>query len=155
GPGRSKEKSLVSGARRGVWTALVTVVSAVGLLAGAGSALATTQAFNYTGKEQEFKVPAGVTSVGGGGVGGEGGTATGAAHGGVGAVVTGKLSVTPGEKLYVEVGGIPFNGGGPAQRSPSGGGASDVRTESIGTEASPGNKASLESRLLVAAGGGG
>jgi hypothetical protein len=58
--------------------------------------------------------------------------------------------------LYVEVGGQPFNGGGSGSGvGGDGGGASDVRTVSIGAEPSPGDKESLESRLLVAGGGGG
>jgi hypothetical protein len=121
----------------------------VGLLAGAGSALAETKTFNFTGSEQEFKVPAGVTSVEAVAVGSQGESAEEA--GGVGAIVTGKLPVTPGQVLYVEVAGTPFNGGGGEVRN--GGGASDVRTVSTASEPTPG--ASLESRLLVAAGGGG
>jgi hypothetical protein len=143
----------MSVARKGVWMALVAVVCAVGLLAGAGSALAETKTFSYTGKEQEFKVPAGVTVVHVVAIGSEGGSAGGA--GGVGAIVNGKLTVKPEQKLYVEVGGVPFNGGGTSENSGSGGGASDVREVSIGTEPSPGNEESLNSRLLVAAGGGG
>jgi hypothetical protein len=156
----------------GARAALVAVVSAVGLLAGAGSALAETMTFSYTGKEQEFKVPAGVTSVkvvAVGGAGGIGGSVEGTAGaGGLGAVASGNLGVTPGQTLYVEVGGSGesgqepskgtggFNGGGSGSQNfgvedlgGGGGGASDVRTESR-TEAK-----TLESRLLIAAGGGG
>jgi hypothetical protein len=116
--------------------------------------LAEEAKFTFTGAEQEFKVPAGVTSVEVEAVGSEGGTVADAAPGGVGAIVTGKLAVTPEQVLYVEVGGVPFNGGG-VSLGGKGGGASDVRTVSIGAEPSPGNEASLDSRLLVAAGGGG
>jgi hypothetical protein len=167
-----KENSLMSFARKGVRTALVAVGCAVGLLAGASSALAETKAFTYTGKEQEFKVPAGVTSVhvvAVGGAGGIGGSVAGTAGaGGLGAVVSGNLGVKAGETLYVEVGGSGesgqdpskgtggFNGGGSGSHNffvendgGGGGGASDVRTESR-TEAK-----TFESRLLVAAGGGG
>ena len=121
---------------------------ALGLL-GASSALAETKEFKYAGGQQEYKVPTGVTSVHVVAVGSQGESLSGA--GGVGAIVSGELSVTPAQTLYVEVGGVPFNGGG----SFGGGGASDVRTVSIGAEPSPGNEASLNSRLLVAAGGGG
>jgi uncharacterized repeat protein (TIGR01451 family) len=164
----------MSVARKGVWTALVAVVCTVGLLAGAGSALATTKTFTYTGKEEEFKVPAGVTSVHVVAVGGAGGSGAGTfggkgGAGGLGAVVSGDLGVTAGETLYVEVGGMgpsepesvigAFNGGGATSGSGAGGGASDVRTVSIsaepGAEPSPGNKTSLDSRKLIAAGGGG
>jgi hypothetical protein len=131
------------------------LVAAATLLFSSASALAVTQEFKFTGKEQEFKVPAGVTSVHVVALGSSGGKAEHSASGGQGAVVTGDLTVKPEEVLYVEVGGLPFNGGGSSKEGGSGGGASDVRTVSIGAEPSPGNKASLESRLLVAAGGGG
>jgi uncharacterized repeat protein (TIGR01451 family) len=170
--GKELEGSLMSVARKGVWTTLVAVVCGAGLLAGAGSALAETKEFKYTGTEQQFKVPAGVTSVqvmAIGGAGGSGLTAPASAPGGaggLGAVVSGSLGVTAGETLYVEVGGNGasktfgaaggFNGGGSTGfAGGGGGGASDVRTVSIGAEPSPGNKESLEHRLLVAAGGGG
>jgi len=143
-------------ASKGARTALVAAVCAVGLLAGAGSALAEEAKFAYTGKEQEFKVPPGVTSVNVVAVGshGESAAALGGA-GGVGAIVSGKLSVKPDQVLYVEVGGVPFNGGGGSRFGGKGGGASDVRTVSIGSEPSPGGEESLLSRLLVAAGAGG
>jgi hypothetical protein len=143
-------------ARIGARAALVAVVCAVGLLAGADSALAEEAKFTYTGKEQEFKVPAGVTSIEVVAVGSQGESAAGlGGAGGVGAIVAGKLPVKPEQALYVEVGGVPFNGGGTSEHGGKGGGASDVRTVSIGAEPSPGNEASLNSRLLVAAGGGG
>ena len=129
-------------ARKGVWTALVAVVCAVGLLAGAGSSLAETKTFKSEGKEQEFKVPAGVTSVGVVAVGGVGGSGTAnpgagpGGAGGLGAIVTGNLAVTPGQTLYVEVGGNGesgegkgaggFNGGGSGRPTFSGGGG-DLR----------------------------
>jgi uncharacterized repeat protein (TIGR01451 family) len=116
-----------------------------------------TATFNSTGEEQCYVVPVGVTSVHVAAVGGEGGTGLSTARsgpagaGGLGAVVSDDLGVKAGETLYVEVG----VGGGSAGLGGGGGGASDVREVPIGKEPSPGNKASLESRLLVAAGGGG
>ena len=114
--------------------------------------------FSYTGAEQAFTVPADVFSVQVLAVGGSGGTA--GALGGVGAQVSGDLSVTPGETLYVEVGGNGqsqgpsnydgsggFNGGGSG--GGGGGGASDVRTSPLASGLFPGD------RLLVAGGGGG
>jgi hypothetical protein len=130
--------------------------------------------------EHVFAVPAGVTSIHVVAIGGKGGG--GFAPGGAGARAEGDLTVTPGQTLYAEVAGdgapasqtvgawahggvygggnggryndaqydashgfLPVSGGG-------GGGASDVRTCSIGV----GNCAySLPSMLLVAAGGGG
>ena len=83
---------------------------------------------------------------------------------GHGAEVSGDLTVTPGDTLYVEVGGAPtvggncfsgvacvggFNGGGSSRSGGGGGGASDVR------EVPRDQSGSLSSRLIVAAGGGG
>jgi hypothetical protein len=130
------------------------------LFAGAATAQAATQTFNYTGGEQTFTVPAGVTSVEVTAIGGHGGSA--AASGGAAAQVTGTLSVTPGETLYVEVGGNGANGNpngggtsvsggfnGGAAGGAGGGGASDVRTSPSAQGLSP------DDRLIVAAGGGG
>jgi hypothetical protein len=84
---------------------------------------------------------------------------------GRGAVVSGVVSVTPGQVLYVEVGGtggLPaggFNGGGESgsalldprlAQDGGGGGASDVRTVPMSA-----GVISLTSRLIVAGGGGG
>jgi len=119
--------------------------------------------FNSTGAEQTWVVPDNVGSIHVVLIGGNGGdlTSTGFAH-----VVTGDLAVTEGATLYVEVGGkgadsigLPgaaggFNGGGAGgtgalNAGAGGGGASDIRTVA---RTEPG---SLESRLIVAAGGGG
>jgi Glycine rich protein len=151
----------------GMRGALIALACCGLLAASAGSALAETKTFKSTGKEQEFKVPAGVTSIEVTAIGASGGMGDNGQAGGRGAIVTGDLSVKKGETLYVLVGGVGptggsvttgggFNGGGGSEvGGGGGGGASDVRTISIGAEPSPGDKASLESRLLVAAGGGG
>lgn len=132
------------------------LIAVAAVLLTSTSALAETKTFTYTGKEQEFKVPAGVTSVHVVAVGSAGEQGYEGAAGGVGAIVSGNLTVKPEQLLYVEVGGIPFNGGGSGlEEINRGGGASDVRTVSIGTEPSPGDEESLNSRLLIAAGGGG
>lgn len=113
--------------------------------------------FHYTGKEQTFTVPAGVTQL------------TVVAHGGEGAGnayygstdfpglpgrVLAVIPVQSKEKLYVFVGGSGahggFNGGAPGgsdskYKGNAGGGASDVR---IGSD-------TLADRVIVAAGGGG
>ncbi|MBD0275778.1 MAG: hypothetical protein ICV73_28105, partial [Acetobacteraceae bacterium] len=140
----------------------------------AGAARADTATYGYTGGEQAFTVPAGVSSiqvVAVGGRGGRGGTYQGGpptVAGGFGARQTATISVTPGQVLYVEVGGNGANGngslysaggfngggmGGPTETNPTGagagGGASDVRTK----PRSAGD--SLQSRLVIAAGGGG
>lgn len=113
------------------------------------------EGFYFTGGEQTFTVPADVHTlhvVAVGGHGGNGGVAGG--PGGEGAQVTGNLSVTPGETLYVEVGGDGargtggFNGGG-ASRAGGGGGGTDIRTKPQAAGLSPGD------RLIVASGGGG
>lgn len=145
------------------------------MLAGFGlvaPATAAADVFLYTGFEQQYTVPAGVTLVYVTAAGGDGAAADNIANstGGHGAAVAANLPVTPGEALYVEVGGsgdFPNvnNGGGRGGayfgsiRASGGGGASDVRTVSCGDE-SPGSvgcydsSGSLSSRLLVAGGGG-
>jgi hypothetical protein len=144
---------------------LIALVPLVFALSFASGASATTQAnanYGYTGAEQTFTVPAGVTSIQVQATGAPGGSF--ADSGGFGDYVTSTLSVIPGEVLYVEVGGPGasvqgddviggaggFNGGaqggsGTGDVGAGGGGATDVRTEPN----------SLDSRLLVAGGGGG
>lgn len=143
------------------------------LLAGPPAALAVepvTEQYLPTGATQEFIVPEDVTKVHVELTGGWGGSYAGATNGGVGGEVEGDLTVTPGETLYVEVGyhgadvalnATPggYNGGGAGGpcgadvsgnfHGASGGGATDIRTIPAGF---PG---SLESRLVVAGGGGG
>lgn len=137
--------------------------------------------FTYVGAEQCYTVPAGVRSLSVlavGAPGGNGASSTGSGgvggKGADGAQVEATIAVTPGQTLYVEVGGrgedgsiTPvtnggFNGGGSTSvagpiaepTGGGGGGASDVRTLSCGGSC-PGSSESLDSRLLVAGGGGG
>jgi len=123
-----------------------------------------TKVFHFTGHQQEFKVPLGVTRIHVVAIGGRGGSA-GNAHGGLKvAKASADLRVRPRQLLYVEVGGNGqnagpstnpgFNGGGPAAtiQGGNGGGASDVRTVS---RPSFDTAQSLASRLIVAGGGGG
>ncbi len=151
--------------RRFILAIAPVVILALGAAPVAG---ATTTTFSSPG-EQSFVVPAGITSVhlvAIGARGGSGATSRGGA-GGLGDRVEGDLGVTPGQVLYVDVGGVGgdasgtvpgaggANGGGlggsgevdggTVGGAGGGGGASDVRT-------APG---SLQSRLLVAGGGGG
>jgi len=134
----------------------------------APAALATTQTLSTPG-ESTFVVPPGVSSitVTATGAQGGGGFAAGC-EGGFGASVAGTLAVTPGETLYVEVGGAGgdaqsaadvtggSNGGGAGglddhgDGGGGGGGASDLRTLPAADPLS-----SSDSRLLVAGGGGG
>ena len=118
--------------------------------------------FHYTGSEQSFKVPAGVTHVtitADGAVGADGGSDSLYLNGdgGFGGNVQATIPVTPGERLAIFVGGSGyvggFNGGAGPFRCFSGshscwnggGGASDVRQA--------GDR--LADRVVVAAGGGG
>lgn len=161
--------------------ATIAPIAAAGILAPAAQAVAPAPTtFQSITAEQAYTVPAGVTAVrvtatgAPGGTGAPGPTGPGVA-GGLGAEVTGDLAVTPGEVLYVEVGGqgtdgsssgggLPgWNGGGLGGRSfggdgsfgGGGGGASDVRLCSSNAASCAGAASTLASRLLVAGGGGG
>ena len=131
--------------------------------------------YAYTGAEQQFTVPGGVTRVTVSVTGGHGGavdvTSGISVHysGGLPATLTGAMAVQPGQRLFVEVGGNAtgactmgypaqdarvqcdpgFNGGGLSNGRGAGGGASDIRTRPAS------DSATLASRLVVAAGGGG
>ncbi|HOZ87835.1 MAG TPA: glycine-rich protein, partial [Bacteroidia bacterium] len=116
-----------------------------------------TQIFNYTGSMQTFLVPPCVGSMTidvKGASGGTGGTSGSA--GSNGASARGVITATPGQLLYIAVGGQGsltaggFNGGGNGGTSSTsqgagGGGGSDVRV----------NSPALSARIIVAAGGGG
>jgi glycine rich protein len=126
----------------------------------AGQALGQTVTFFPTGGQQTLAVPAGVSTVHVTAVGGSGGGDGLGTPGGFGARASADLSVSPGQVLYVEVGGNAgsglgsgaggFNGGGAGgSGSGGGGGASDVRTSPMVASGS------LASRLIVAGGGGG
>lgn len=141
------------------------------------SGTTVTCTYSYTGAEQQFTVPADVSSVTVTAVGGTGGASPNPSYGtpgGRGDVITAPLSgLAAGSTLYVEVGGnggyssngTPgtggFNGGGSGGSGNKaysnlggggGGGASDVRTLSRGTSTTNDN---LTTRLVVASGGGG
>ena len=78
-------------------------------------------------------------------------SANGQTYGGIGAEVSGNLAIGRGT-LYAEVG----VGGGQANgETPAGGGASDVRRCPTAALFCPGADSSLQSRVLVAGGGGG
>ena len=116
----------------------------------------TTVNFNYTGSAQTWTVPPCVTSINVVARGAKGG----GSNGGNGSIVTATLSVTPGQILQINVGGMGtcgnnsqgWNGGGTgrsansgANASCGGGGATDIRVAPNG----------LPNRLIVAGGGGG
>jgi glycine rich protein/Big-like domain-containing protein len=125
-------------------------------------AVAQVAVFSYTGAEQSYTVPAGVSSLSVTAIGAPGGgPLSGGLAAGRAAVVSGIVNVAPGQVLYVEVGGSGsspvggFNGGGDSGTRngisvDGGGGASDVRTLPMSA-----GVISLNSRLIVAAGGGG
>lgn len=107
--------------------------------------------FAYTGAAQSWTVPASVTSITFTVTGASGATA----NGGAGAIVSGTMTVTPGETLQINVGQrgrsgsallAAFNGGaGGSLNGSGGGGASDIRTGAY----------ALANRVVVAGGGGG
>lgn len=118
-----------------------------------------TYEFGYTGGLQKFIVPNRVTSIQVNAIGAKGGTGGTGQVGGAGANITTTLNVTPGQVLYIVVGGFPgqsniakygFAGSGgiadnTAQNGGAGGGLSGVFTSD-----NPAN-----SNALVIAGGGG
>jgi hypothetical protein len=116
----------------------------------------TKETFNYSGIANEpWVVPAGVTNIKIEAWGAQGGSAS-SATGGQGGYAVMKKNVTPGETLYINVGGAGsvttggFNGGADGVTagtvtSGGGGGASDVRQG--GT--------TLDKRIIVGGGGGG
>ena len=111
-----------------------------------------SQTFNFTGSQQSWTVPIGVTSINFTIAGAKGGNGNSGLAGGNGATMTGALAVTPGQTIFINVGGQGtvnaggFNGGGNGgSGAGGGGGASDIR---VGGNA-------LANRAIVAAGGGG
>jgi hypothetical protein len=152
------EHASVSGLRRTKWLAAALCGLAWTLVATA-PAQAVTEKFSFTGTEQTFVVPSGVHNLQVHLVGGHGGA--GGSAGGAAADVLGSLQVQPGDTLYLEVGGDGeaageggvggFNGGGNGGGAGAGGGggASDIRELPLL------EFLSVESRLIVAAGGGG
>lgn len=107
--------------------------------------------FNYTGAQQTFVVPPGITSVNIKTWGAQGG-ANWVSNVNFGGYVEGDVAVTPGSTLYIYVGGQAttttggFNGGGNGEGAgKGGGGGTDVR---IGGT-------TYNDRVVVAGGGGG
>ncbi|WP_296687205.1 fibrinogen-like YCDxxxxGGGW domain-containing protein [Flavobacterium sp.] len=122
--------------------------------------LPTTYSFKYTGALQQFVVPNRVTSIQVNAIGAKGGTGANGQVGGAGANITTTLNVTPGQILYVVVGGFSgqsatakygFGGNGGVTNiatnyGGAGGGLSGVFNSSI---------PSTLTALVVAGGGGG
>ena len=126
----------------------------------------TKQIFNFNGAAQSLVIPAGVTSISIQAWGASGGrnTTNVASVSGKGGYASGTLSVTPGETIYIYVGGKGensttaadacttcfraggYNGGGiGVNGGAGGGGASDIRK----------GGSALSNRVLVAGGAGG
>jgi len=119
----------------------------------------TSQTFNHTGAVQQWVVPAGVCQVTIDAYGAQGSANPNGTAGGLGGRSSGNLAVSPGDILYIYVGGRGngrtgggFNGGGSggsgwmaSNDGGRGGGGSDVRFG--GTQ--------LSNRVIVAGGGGG
>jgi IPT/TIG domain-containing protein len=140
----------------GVRAVVAVVIGLFVWLAAAARASAeepVVRTFNPISAEQTFVVPAGVTEINVQAIGGKGGRT----RGGSAAEVNAEVAVTPGETLYIEVGGSAsgasggFNGGGGGGSTfgGGGGGASDIRRAPRSAGLSPGT------RFIVAAGGGG
>jgi len=120
------------------------------------SSVSTTpgsQSFNFTGAQQTWTVPAGVTSITVDAQGAQGGTSS-YGTGGNGGRVQATISVSPGQTVYVNVGGQGsmsvggWNGGGVPYGCgcvAGGGGATDIRIGGV----------ALADRKIVAGGGGG
>ena len=141
-----------------------SAASRAGAAGSCSPGVTTTCTFGPTGSQDTLVVPTGVSRIHVVAVGAPGAVGYGGRAGGRGARVSGDVAVSPGQTLYVNVGGAPtdggcgrgvdcvggFNGGGSStQIGGGGGGSSDVRTVSSQ------QAGSLSSRVIVAAGGGG
>ena len=106
-----------------------------------------TVSFSYSGAYQTFNVPDNVYQLHVTLRGAMGSPCGG--FGGSGGIVMSSIAVSPGQDLYVYVGGSGdnggYNGGGISTTGCNGGGATDIRT----------NITDLQSRIVVAGGGGG
>lgn len=118
--------------------------------------MATTQIFDFTGSDQSFTVPIGVThvTVKSWGAGGGGGIAAGGS-GGAGGYAQGTIPVNPGDVLTIIVGGagvnkstVPTYGGG-------GAGGADRFGGFIGGSGGGRSSVALNSTEVIIAGGGG
>ncbi|PQJ08785.1 hypothetical protein CJD36_022285 [Flavipsychrobacter stenotrophus] len=147
---------------------MLAIVAAFGI-AGA-NAQVMTNTISATSAVNTYTVAAGVTSVTVDMAGGSGGSFAGGV-GGKGGRVQATLAVTPGQVLYICIGGVGANGivaasaaggasvggegggvGGGNSGGSGGGAATSIRTSITG---GPTSVASLNTRLLVAGGGGG
>lgn len=116
--------------------------------------------FPYRGAIQRFVVPNRVTSIQINAVGAKGGTGLGGQPGGAGANITSTFNVSPGQILYVVVGGFPgqseiakfgYAGNGGVATNTAGNGGAGGGLSGVFTSNSPSN----DNALIVAGGGGG
>jgi hypothetical protein len=124
----------------GTYTLTYTATDAAGNTASASRKVNVYKSqFSYTGSAQTFTVPAGVTSISVNAYGGSGYYGTTGGHrkqtirGGKRGRVEADLIVTPGDVLYIYVGGEgsgggAYNGGGRAMGGYGGGGATHIAT---------------------------
>ncbi|MFY9163316.1 fibrinogen-like YCDxxxxGGGW domain-containing protein [Aquirufa antheringensis] len=119
-----------------------------------------TYIFPYKGEIQQFVVPNRVTSIQVNAIGAKGGTGAGGMAGGAGANITSTLNVTPGQILYIVVGGAPgqshiakygFAGNGGNADAASGYGGAGGGLSGVFSSSTPSNS----NALIVAGGGGG
>ncbi len=126
-----------------------------------GEAQAITETFSYTGSTQMFVVPTGITSINIDAYGAQGGNTYNTNGPGRGGRIEASMNVSPGDTIYVYVGGQGqsyagfgntlqggWNGGGDGHsngQGGGGGGATDIRIGGV----------SLHDRVLVAGGAGG
>lgn len=122
--------------------------------------LPTTYSFKYTNGLQQFVVPNRVTSIQINAIGAKGGTGGGGEPGGAGANITSTINVSPGQVLYIVVGGYPgqsatakygFGGNGGIADNASGYGGAGGGLSGVFSSNTP----STSSALVVAGGGGG
>jgi hypothetical protein len=119
-----------------------------------------TYNFVYTGAIQQFIVPNRVTAIQVNAIGAKGGTGGGGQPGGAGANITTTLNVTPGQILYIVVGGFPgqsatakygFGGNGGTDNSGTGYGGAGGGLSGVFSAGAP----TTANALVVAGGGGG
>lgn len=119
-----------------------------------------TYNFIYTGAIQQFIVPNRVTAIQVNAIGAKGGTGGGGQPGGAGANITTTLNVTPGQILYIVVGGFPgqsatakygFGGNGGTDNSGTGYGGAGGGLSGVFSAGTP----ATINALVVAGGGGG
>ena len=119
-----------------------------------------TQTFSYIGAIQQFVVPNRVATIQVNAVGAKGGTGGGGQPGGAGANITSTINVTPGQVLYIVVGGFSgqsatakfgFGGNGGLANSATGFGGAGGGLSGVFTSSTP----AVANALIVAGGGGG